>query len=593
MVVALFSVAVMWNEVARTPLLLWLAGMLAISGIRARLAADSKSRVPRANAAVLSRRLNQVTAIAVVTGLLWSYFGGFLVPYDNQETRAFTFCVMGGVAATSVSSYTALPAAGRPFLFVTIVPTALSYLIFSQSRAGIGLGLLTLLFFFVLISFLGRTAAGLRDALLSRLRNEHLTAEIEMTCARLAVAVEQAQDASRSKSRFLANMSHEIRTPMNAVLGLASSLREEKLPPSQRVSVGAICDSAEALLRLINEILDFSQIEAGRVTLENAAFSPAHLIQDVVSLISGRAGEKNLRIETHLDPAIPQYLFGDSGRLRQVLLNLLTNAVKFTAEGQVTLIARRVDVSGEDIATVWEVRDTGIGISAASLTTLFQDFAQADESIARRYGGTGLGLAICRRLIEMMGGTIDARSEPGIGSTFGFHLALAQAERPHINPAASAEPEKDLRLALRRLGRKMRVLLVEDNAVNQMVARQMLKGFDVHMDLAHNGLEAVAAADCVVYDLIFMDMRMPEMDGPDATREIRRRAGSASRVPIVALTANAFREDSQACLDAGMDDFMSKPIRKPVFIGAMLRALDQSEAWSRPGSAVQPQTVAG
>ncbi len=571
--VAAFTAAVLWSDVPPAQTLIWFGFMIAVCAIRLRLGAGTMHIAPDATMDKLSRRLTMTTWLAGANGLLWGVLGAALVPYADLELRAFAGCVVVAMSAAAVSSYSALPSSGRAFVISALSPMAASYLLASSTRTSFALGVLILLFMGTMLSFLRGTAAGLSEALLARLRNEQLKTEVEMACASLAGAVRTAEQASQSKSRFLANMSHEIRTPMNAVLGLAAALLDEKLGPAHHESVSAIRDSADVLLRLINEILDFSQIEAGRVTLETTAFSPKQLVHDTVSLISGRATAKGLKLEIEWDDSIPEWLEGDSGRIRQVLLNLVTNAVKFTAHGRVSIAVRRTGGDSAPVGLDWQVRDTGIGISASALETLFQDFAQADESISRRFGGSGLGLAISRRLIEMMGGTIDARSEPGIGSVFGFRLALPEAVAPESMAIGKNSTDEALRGALRGLGRKMRVLLVEDHPINQMVARQMLKSFNLHVDVAHNGLEAVDAAGRTVYDLIFMDMRMPEMDGPEATRVIRARAGSGPRVPIIALTANAFEEDVRTCREAGMDGFISKPIQKPIFVGAIFKAL--------------------
>jgi signal transduction histidine kinase len=436
----------------------------------------------------------------------------------------------------------------------------------------------------VLETFLRGTAAALYEAVRSRLHNEQLTAELELACTQLAEAVETAKSADRSKSRFLANMSHEIRTPMNAVLGLATALLDETIAPDHRRSIETIHDSADILLRLINEILDFSQIEAGRVKLEAVPFSPRKLVRDTVDLIRARAAEKGLAVRTGWDDRIPETLRGDEGRIRQVLVNLAGNAVKFTEQGQIVVSVQVLDRTEADVTLAWRVSDTGIGISPVALQALFQDFSQADETISRRYGGTGLGLAISRRLVEMMGGTIEAQSSPGAGSVFSFRLTLPVAASPPVVEDVTGASDDALRDALTALGRRMRVLLAEDNPTNQFVVHQMLKGFAIDVDVAGNGREAVERACASHYDLIYMDMRMPEMDGPEAAREIRRRGIST---PIVAFTANAFEEDVRACRSAGMDDFITKPVRKAVFVGTTCKAVKQVPSFTR-SSAVGP-----
>ncbi len=402
-------------------------------------------------------------------------------------------------------------------------------------------------------------------------------AEAELARSRERVA----EESNRAKSGFLAMMSHEIRTPMNAVLGLAGTLLDGTLAPPQQKIVEAIRDSGDSLLRILNDILDYSKLDAGQMTLETAPFSPAALAHNAVSIMGPRAIAKGLRIEATADPGLPPALNGDAGRIRQILLNLVSNAVKFTAAGHVTVGARRIPGGNAgDMALVeWEVSDTGIGIPADQLGALFGEFMQADSSITRRFGGSGLGLAISKRLAEQMGGTITIDSETDRGTILRLRLTLpmvAEVVPPH-EPVT--DPAVEFRAALTQLGRPMRVLFAEDNPTNQFVALQMLKGFDVHIDLVGNGVEAIDAASRFTYDAICMDVRMPEMDGLTATRAIRSMAARVARIPIIALTANAFAEDVQACMDAGMDQFIAKPISRNLLLAALMQALpDHAEA---------------
>ena len=381
-----------------------------------------------------------------------------------------------------------------------------------------------------------------------------------------------AEHASRAKSDFLAAMSHEIRTPLNAVLGLAGLLLDGDLADPQRKLVHTIHESGESLLLILNDILDFSKLDVGQMQFEAMSFSPGTLTEGVASILFPHAASKGLELRIELDPALPAALAGDAGRVRQVLLNLASNAVKFTTTGLVEISARVASRAGDDVTMEWAVRDTGIGIAPDRLGSLFSPFAQADSSITRRFGGSGLGLAISKRLVELMGGAISLDSTPGQGSIFRFHLTLPLAEAA----TSVVEPEDGsaaLAAQIVRLGRRLRVLFAEDNPTNQFVAQQMLKGFAAQVDVAGNGLEAVEAASRVAYDVICMDISMPEMDGFAATRAIRALTGPARTVPIIALTANAFPEDVRACLDAGMDLFVAKPVSKQVLVAAILRAI--------------------
>jgi signal transduction histidine kinase/CheY-like chemotaxis protein len=394
-------------------------------------------------------------------------------------------------------------------------------------------------------------------------------AEAELLRARERVA----EEASRAKSGFLAMMSHEIRTPMNAVLGLASSLLASRLPPEQHAIAQAIHDSGDVLLRLLNDILDFSKLDAGRMTFEDAPFSPAVLTHNVVSGLGPHAAAKGLRITAECDAALPPGLVGDAGRVRQILLNLAANAVKFTVTGGVTVRADCVARDGPTATVRWSVSDTGIGIPADRLGSLFNEFVQVDNSITRRFGGTGLGLAISKRLVAEMGGTITVDSKLSEGTTFRVELTLPASEERLEAAREQADPVPAFEAMLRARGQRLRILFAEDNPTNQMVARQLLKHLDVQVDVVGDGHEAVEAAIRFAYDIIFMDMHMPELDGLDATRAIRRQGGRLASLPIIALTANAFQEDVRACLEAGMTSFLPKPVNRQMLLASMHRAL--------------------
>ena len=396
------------------------------------------------------------------------------------------------------------------------------------------------------------------------LRNlaEALELKIAQRTEELQVALELAESATRSKDRFLATMSHEIRTPMNAVVGLGELLAGTNLDEQQREYVRLLRDSGRHLLALINDILDYSKIDAGRLELESSPMDLGAAIDTVRTLTEYSAQEKALSLHWQIDADVPRAIVGDELRWRQILINLVSNAIKFTARGSVRVHVGRVGEEGGMLRLFGEVSDTGMGIAPEALGRLFQPFAQGDASITRAHGGTGLGLAICRRLVEAMGGAITVDSTPGRGSTFRFEWLTRAVDAPMPATPPPAEANSD---------RKLRILLVEDNPINQLLALEMLSKAGYQADTANDGLEAVERVRDGGYDLILMDMQMPRLDGLEATRQIRAMPGLRQPV-IVAMTANAFREDQEACREAGMNDFISKPIAYDRFVGTLRRA---------------------
>ncbi|MFO1424166.1 MAG: ATP-binding protein [Candidatus Competibacteraceae bacterium] len=548
---------VLWPIMERFHLLAWLT--LAIVAFCLRLALSWRfARLDRAGAAIGVVAWERWTRFsALLSGAIWGGGGVWLYPVADANRETFLCLILLGMCSGAMPLQAPVRGAFPLFAGAVLLPMSALFVL-KGGMIYLVLAITALLQLYALVVSAERYRFNIADSQRLRFENETLVTGLTESREAALAAKREAELANQAKSEFLANMSHEIRTPMNAVLGL-TRLGLEATPEKQCEYLLKINGSAELLLNILNDILDFSKIEAGKLSLENVDFNLYEVMDRLSSAIGAQAREKHLDFTVRIAPETPRLLRGDSLRLGQIFMNLANNAVKFTERGSVTVNVVTVVQGGDKVMLRYSVSDTGIGLTPEQQERLFGAFSQADTSTTRKFGGTGLGLAISKRLAELMGGEISVESEHGKGSTFHFSAPFTRGEGRADAILSEANAWRVVTEFERARWRGARVLVVEDNPLNQQVIQEFLAKAGVDVIIAENGLEAIEAAQIQSFDAVLMDIQMPVMDGLRATQELRKSPRFAN-TPIIALTANVFQTDIEQCIAAGMNDHVSKPI---------------------------------